>query len=280
MHGRVLRPGPAAELRAAVVVEGLLQLGRACSSRTGRTARRARDRVALQEQNLDRAMHGFERARADRAERESSTLRRSSRSPTLSPLPANTCSARLLRASRAGGTIHVAPDSIAIDQIATSASSLAAHECGGGASGVGAFERAGDHRHLHAWIPATRDVLVPEHREVRRGDLVLAPAGSARSETAPACSGRCDRAAGTSPSGRRRRPPSATAHRPSRTAPPRRASPNGRCSPCGRWSPSRTRDADAAETRGPRHRDTCASRRCSRSPDRCRGPASDASGPN
>ena len=38
----------------------------------------------------------------------------------------------------------------------------------------GAFERAGDHGHLHAWIPATRDVLGPEHREVRRGELVLA----------------------------------------------------------------------------------------------------------
>src|SRR5262245_60088442 len=51
------------------------------------------------------------------------------------PLPAKTCSARLLWASRAGGTTHDAPASIAIDQIATSDSSLAAHEWGGGASG-------------------------------------------------------------------------------------------------------------------------------------------------
>src|SRR5262245_4328143 len=51
------------------------------------------------------------------------------------PFPAKTCSARLLRASRAGGTTHDAPASIAIDQIATSASSLAAHEWGGGGSG-------------------------------------------------------------------------------------------------------------------------------------------------
>ena len=41
----------------------------------------------------------------------------------------------MVEASPAGGTSHDAPGSSAIDQMATSASGLAAHELGGGASG-------------------------------------------------------------------------------------------------------------------------------------------------
>ena len=50
MHGRVLRPGPAAELRAAVVVEGLLQLGARVHHEQSGLRDGLSDRVALQEQ--------------------------------------------------------------------------------------------------------------------------------------------------------------------------------------------------------------------------------------
>ena len=95
-----------------------------------------------------------------------------------------------------GGSVQRAPGAMRSVQIATSASGCAAHESGGGGSGadrLGAIGRSARRcRPPRSCGPAAsvqrqaRDVLGPEHREVRRAPSCCAPAGSARSGTAPA----------------------------------------------------------------------------------------------
>ena len=59
VDGRVLRPRPPAELRAPVVVEGLLQFRARVHDERAVLRDRLADRTTLQQQNLDRAIDGL-----------------------------------------------------------------------------------------------------------------------------------------------------------------------------------------------------------------------------
>ena len=117
-----------------------------------------------------------------------------------------------------------------------------------------------------------RDVLVPEHREVRLHQLVAAPAGSARSGTARAGSGRSASSSGkhlgvhdAGAGGQ----PLHVAHAEARGGAQR----IGVIDVAGAHDGHRLEAAVRMlrEARAPRRRDTCASRPCPRSPGRCRG---------
>ena len=178
------------------------------------------------------------------------------RSPTCSAVPGNTCSVRSggrrrapaapstrrrprARSTRSPRRLRAArPTSWAAAPAAPAPSSAPAITVTIAVRAAGvALDRA-------------RDVLVPEHREVGRHQLVARRQVQPDLKQLERVRAVGDRAAGTSPSARRRRRPSATARRPCRTAPSRRASRSDRCSRCARWSRSRSRGADAAGNPG------------------------------
>jgi hypothetical protein len=147
MDRRVDRPGPPSELRALIVRERLLELGSGVHDE--RTVRRHRfaDRPPLQQKDVCwtvpltiETSDGTDRLEADAepagCDPESELAKRWSVHEAS-------------RRDRPAASSHAAPASMAIDQIATSASWRAAHECGAGQRPQ-AVERARDERHLHA----------------------------------------------------------------------------------------------------------------------------------
>ena len=237
MHRAIAGPRPAAELRALVVAHRLLGSRRACSSRTGRTARRARRSVALAGAGAPRRRACLEfdvrpgsqhdaRVRVERCARRPSiagAAKEVQRTVRPAALRAAACSAR------------AAP--CVIVQIATSVSPRASPRLGRRrpARARRRVSRPAIVISVAAAVGVAgcvrRNVVAPQHREVRLGDLVGGREVEPDLEQLHRVRARALDAAGTSRRARCRGPRSATARRRGRSARSRRANRSDRCSP-------------------------------------------------